>query len=111
MRSRGRQGVGGHGVLREAHLVTCGWENGAREVGEPNTGIARDVQGLVWGVIAHEGAGAIRWVEPVAQRGEQVSARTAEDLEEHGLPGGPISCGGVFGEPQERAGRLGGNLV
>ena len=59
----------------------------------------------------HEGAVVIGWVEPVAQRGEQVSAGTTEDLEEQRLPGGPIGCRGVLSRPKEIAGRLGGNLV
>jgi len=103
--------VGGHRVLGETYVVAGRWEDVAMEIGVPDASIARDVHGLGWGVIVHEGAGAIRWVEPVAQRGEQVSARTTEDLKEQRLPGDPIGCRGVLSRPKEIAGRLGGNLV
>jgi len=78
------------------------------EIGAPDTSIARDVQGLNRGVVAHKGANAVGRVEPVAKRGEKVVARTTEDLEEKRLPGGPISCRGVLSRPEEIAGGLGG---
>jgi len=53
----------------------------------------------------------VEGVDPIAQQGEQVIARTAEDLEEQSLPGGPIGCRGVLSRPKKVARGLGGSWV
>ncbi len=97
-------------MLGEANLVASDREEWARVVNLPDASMAREVNDVRSWVILHEGTGVVWGAEPTSQRHEKALPRATEDLKEDRMPGSPVGSQRVFHWPEERAGRLWGEL-